>query len=105
MNQIQIKKSKPLPFINDLVDVLFTKEINNLIDDNCVTVEDKRVFMMFLMTYFYSYLSISVKDQHTKQNLKEFLSNLINNPDKRLKCIELYTTFEKTLFEKNLKLT
>ena len=96
---IEIKKSKIYPFINDLVDVLFTTQINNLIDTRCSTIEDKRVFMMFLMTYFYSYLCIPDcnKNNKIKQNLKEFLNELINNPDKRLKCIELYTTFEETL--------
>lgn len=93
------------PLIDDLVNSLYTDEINDLIDTKCKTIEDKRVFFMFLIMYFYTYLNISndIKENYdVKKELKIFLTDVINNPDKRIKCIELYTNFEKSIkFLKN----
>jgi hypothetical protein len=50
--------------------------------------------------YFYTYLSIpkDVKEQFDMKNeLKVFLTDMIRNPEKRSKCIELYTTFENSV--------
>ena len=88
------------PMIDELVNTLYTTDINNLIDTKCETVDDRRVFLMFLIMYFYTYLSIpkDVKEKFDiKQELKVFLTDMIKNPDKRSKCIELYTTFEKSV--------
>lgn len=98
-----LKNKEVYPLIDELVNSLYTSDINNLIDTKCQTIDDKRVFLMFLIMYFYSYLSIpgNVKENETdtdiKHNLKLFLTDLIRNPDKRLKCLELYTTFENTI--------
>ena len=43
------KNPKIYPMIDELVNSLYTTEINNLIDTKCETVEDKRVFLMFLI--------------------------------------------------------
>lgn len=44
--------------------------------------------------YFYSYLSIpnEMKDKNCdiKMSLKMFLTDLIKNPEKREKCLEMY---------------
>lgn len=88
------------PMIDELVNSLYKEEINNLIDTKCETVDDRRVFLMFLMMYFYTYLSIpkDVKEQFDMKNeLKVFLTDMIRNPEKRSKCIELYTTFENSV--------
>ena len=88
------------PMIDELVDSLYTPEINNLIDTKCETTDDRRVFLMFLIMYFYTYLSIpkDVKEQYDmKHELKVFLTDMIRNPEKRSKCIELYTTFENSV--------
>lgn len=96
-----IRDNDIYPGIDKLVDVLFTSEINNLIDTKCETDSDKRVFLMFLIMYFYTYLNIpnvvKTSDIDIKQNLKIFLTDLIKNPDKRLKCIELYKSFEDSI--------
>jgi hypothetical protein len=93
------------PMIDDLVNSLYTDEINNLIDTKCKTIEDKRVFLMFIIMYFYTYLNISqdIKEQfNIKKELKIFLTDIIKNPEKRSKCIELYTNFEQSIkFLKN----
>jgi len=88
------------PMIDELVDSLYKHDINNLIDTKCETTDDRRVFLMFLIMYFYTYLSIpkDVKEQYDmKYELKIFLTEMIRNPEKRSKCIELYTTFENSV--------
>ena len=96
-----------LPFIDELVNLLYTSDINNVIKKKCITNDDKRVFLMFVLMYFYSYLNLQ-NVQNVQNNidvkdiLKIFLSDLIKNPDKRLKCIEMYSIFEDTIC-KNIK--
>jgi hypothetical protein len=88
------------PMIDELVESLYTDEINNLINTKCETVDDRRVFLMFLIMYFYTYLSIpkDLKEKYDiKHELKVFLTEMIRNPDKRSKCIELYKTFENSV--------
>lgn len=88
------------PMIDELVNSLYTDEINNLINTKCETIDDRRVFLMFLIMYFYTYLSIpkDVKEQYDmKHELKVFLTDMIRNPEKRAKCIELYTNFENSV--------
>lgn len=88
------------PMIDELVESLYTDEINNLINTKCETVDDRRVFLMFLIMYFYTYLSIpkDLKEKYDiKYELKLFLTEMIRNPEKRTKCIELYTTFENSV--------
>lgn len=88
------------PMIDELVDTLYTKELNNLIDTKCETIDDRRVFLMFLIMYFYTYLSIpkDITNQYNvKSELKVFLTDIIKNPDKRTKCIELYKNFENSV--------
>lgn len=87
------------PFINELVDVLYTSQIHELVDSKCHTDEDRRVFMMYLLTYFYTYMQIpsEMKTDDIKIELKKFLSDIIKNPDKRKVCIDLFLHFENTI--------
>jgi hypothetical protein len=88
------------PMINELVESLYTSEINNLIDTKCETVDDKRVFLMFIIMYFYTYLSVpkELKDTFDMKNeLKVFMTDMIRNPEKRTKMVELYRTFESSV--------
>jgi hypothetical protein len=100
LTKVPNSNSDIYPMIDELVNSLYKEEINNLIDTKCETVDDRRVFLMFLMMYFYTYLSIpkDVKEQFDMKNeLKVFLTDMIRNPEKRSKCIELYTTFENSV--------
>lgn len=100
-NKFSHNKTKNIsPMFDELVDILYNDELNNLIDEKCKTTDDKRVFLMFLIMYFHSYLSIplEMKTQFDiKIELKSFLSELIQNHDKRKRCLDIYKTFEKTL--------
>lgn len=98
----KFKNSRPdiYPMINELVDSLYTSEINQLIDTKCETIDDKRVFLMFIIVYFYTYLSLpkNVKDSYDmKDELKIFMTDMIRNPEKRSKMVELYRTFENSV--------
>jgi hypothetical protein len=74
--------------IDELVDILHNDTLNHLIDSKCTTELDKKTFMIFVITYFYTYLNIG-KDV-SKEDIKIFLTELIRNPEKRRQCIELY---------------
>lgn len=95
---------KIYPMINELVDTLYIESINDLIDTKCETNDDRRVFLMFIIIYFYSYLCIpkgTLSDSEIKIKLKLFLNELINDKNKRQACINLYKMFEVN-FKKNL---
>ena len=95
-----INNKEILPFIDQLVNLLYTSDINKVIEKKCKTQIDKRVFLMYIIMYFYSYLIIPnevKKDLYIKESLKKYLSELINNSEKRLKCIEMYQTFENII--------
>lgn len=100
IKQFSQKHPDIYPMIDELVNSLYKDDINNLIDTKCETVDDRRVFLMFLIIYFYTYLSVpkDVKEKYDmKHELKVFLTDMIKNPEKRAKCIELYTNFEKSV--------
>lgn len=107
LNISKFSKENPeiFPIIDDLVNSLYTDDINNLIHTKCKTIDDKRVFLMFLIMYFYTYLNVydtsydtSYDKSHTqKTDLKIFLTDIIRNPNKRKLCLELYTSFEKSI--------
>lgn len=103
LNISKFSKENPeiFPIIDDLVNSLYTDDINNLIHTKCKTIDDKRVFLMFLIMYFYTYLNVydtSYDTSHKqKKDLKIFLTDIIRNPNKRKLCLELYTSFEKSI--------
>ena len=91
------------PFMDDLVDSLYTDELNTLIEKTCQTGLDKRTFMMFIMMYFFTMLNVSGAGTCTsegvdrKSMLKEFMSDLIMNSEKRRRCVDLYVSFERSV--------
>lgn len=100
ITKLKKSHSEIYPMIDELVDSLYTTEINNLIDSKCETVDDKRVFLMFIIIYFYTYLSVpkDVKDTfNMKEELKVFMTDVIRNPEKRSKMVELYRNFENSV--------
>ena len=89
-----------LPGINELVNVLYNDHINEFLDKKSESFDDKRVLLMFLIMYFYSFLSIPKElkfNNDMKHSLKAFLSDIIINQDKRKKCLEMYKSFENTV--------
>lgn len=87
------KNNKIYPFIDSLVDALFTDEINNIIDSENVKF-DKKTFIMFICMYFSTRLYAK---KCSKETIKEFMTDIIRNPVKRQQCILLFNNFEKIL--------
>ena len=95
-----VNDNQILEGINDLVNVLYNERINEYINNKCETQDDRRVMFMFLIIYFYSYLSIpnELKDVvDIKEMLKIFLSDLMKNSEKRKRCLDMYEGFENTI--------
>jgi len=93
INDIEI-----LPGINDLVNILYNENLNKYLDDKYQ--DDRRVLLMFLIMYFYTYLNIpkEVKENvDIKHLLKGFLSELIKNKESRLECIKMFHSFENLI--------
>jgi hypothetical protein len=93
-----VKKSNVYEFVETLVDSLYTKEINDIIESDNVQV-DKKTFLMFIAMYFSTRLLTSM----TKDSIAIFLSDIIRDPVKRRKCIEIFNSFEKVLLEIEFK--
>lgn len=86
-------KNKIYPFIDELVDALYTDELNKMIDSENVQV-DKKTFIMFIIMYFVTRINSDVVD---KESIKYFLTDLIRTPEKRHQCIEIFLMFEKSI--------
>jgi len=99
------KESEVLPFIDQLVESLYTDEINNLLEKMCTTIDDKRTFLMFLMTYFFTHVgTLNSNSLDKKDNLKKFLSEIVLDNDKRLNIINIYKSLEESIETKIKKL-
>ena len=82
------------------MDALFTKEINDIIDSENVTI-DKKSFIMFICMYF----SIRLYSKKcSKEAIKKFMTDLIRNPEKSHKCILLFNSFEKVIDVKQIEI-
>jgi hypothetical protein len=85
------------PGIDKLVNVLYTDEINEYIEEICKDELDKKTFIMFVIMYFYAYFNVEGKN-----NIKLVLSNIMRDPDKRSKCVQCFVLFQKSLNNPNL---
>ena len=85
--------NKIYPFVDELVDALYTDELNKIIDSENVQV-DKRTFIMFIVMYFTTRIHSDILD---KESIKYFLTDLIRTPEKRQQCIEIFLMFEKSV--------
>lgn len=100
--QMRLQKSssagslKVYPFIDDLVDSLYTDELNRLIDSENVQF-DKRTFLMFIIIYFSTRLWSASNESISKESIKAFMTEMIRDPMKRSKCIQIFMMFEKSL--------
>lgn len=95
-NKTLIKNSsefKIYPLFDELVDSLYTPELNTLIEKNCTSILDKKTFIMFIIMYFMTFLHL----KPSKENMKIFLTDMLKNPQKRSKCIELFMSFENSV--------
>lgn len=87
-------KIKSYPFIDELVDKLYDKSLNDLIENSVKTPIDKKVFLMFIMMYFIIHLQLD-NAIDKKETIKSMLNDLIGNREKR----KLFITFFDEKFD------
>jgi len=101
------RKKKIYPFIDKLVDVMYNDDLNNLMEESIEGHYDKSIFLMYIVLYFGIYMSIdkSIRSANKKQAIKEELTDIIRDPNKRQACLNFFCTyFGKLVFnEKNEK--
>ena len=89
-----LNQCKKYPFIEELVDKLYTESLNELIENNVSSPIDKKVFLMYITMYFIIHLQIEENKDNDNQNKKELiksmLNDLISNKDKRKMFIEFF---------------
>ncbi len=106
--QLQTSQQTPnldniYPFINEMVDTFYTENINNLIEKSIEANSDKSIFMMFITMYFAIHLKLK-DDQHKKNYIKQLMSEIINDPVKRVRCIEMFESKFHDLYNSNIAL-
>jgi membrane-bound lytic murein transglycosylase len=102
--ELQISNKQDLkkviyPFVDEMVDTLYTDECNNLIENAVSTNGDKSVFLMFVMMYFGIHLKLDNQNDATKkEQIKSMLSDVIRDPHKRKLCIEMFQNKVQDIF-------
>lgn len=82
---------KIYPFINEIVDLLYTDKCNSIIEKVIENDNDKSVFLMFIMMYFGIHLKLDKSnDDIKKDQIKILMTELIKDPYKRQFCIEMF---------------
>lgn len=79
------------PFVDELVDALFTKECNQLIKERIEGAYDKQVFLMFVMLYFAVHIHLEGDATEDKKiAIKYIVTECVKDPVKRQKCLEMF---------------
>jgi hypothetical protein len=103
-DEIQKEIIKIYPFINDLVDTFYKEHLNTFIDKSIESEGDKSVFLMFVMMYFCIHLKLEKENNDVKKdNIKILMSDIINDPEKRRLCLELFESKFHNLFLQSSK--
>jgi hypothetical protein len=102
--EIQNEIIKIYPFIDDLVDTFYKEHLNTFIDKSIESEGDKSVFLMFMMMYFCIHLKLEKDNNDVKKdNIKILMSDIINDPEKRRLCLDLFESKFHNLFLQNSK--
>lgn len=102
--EIQHEIIKIYPFIDDLVDTFYKEHLNTFIDKSIESEGDKSVFLMFIMMYFCIHLKLEKDNNDVKKdNIKILMSDIINDPEKRRLCLDLFESKFHNLFLQNSK--
>ena len=101
------KLKKIYPFIDELVDALYNSELNELIDKHVSSeICDYKSFMLYIIMYFLMYLEMKSKynTDELKVKLKEYMTDIIQNPEKRKMCINMFLQYQQTIENNILQL-
>ena len=91
------------PFIDEMVEVFYTDNCNNMIENVVTTNSDKSIFLMFVMMYFGIHLKLEQENDDTKKKqIKLMLSDIIRDHDKRRLCIEMFESKMQDIFKFNI---
>lgn len=77
------------PFINEMVETFYNENANKLIEKSIQHNCDKSIFMMYITMYFAIHLKLK-DDKNKKHYIKQIMSEIINDPLKRSKVIEMF---------------
>ena len=104
-----IIKQKIYPFIDEMVEAFYNDDSNNLIKKVIETVNDKSIFLMFVMMYYS--IQVSLKDtdidkyntnkEMKKSHIKFLMNELIQDPEKRKFCIEVFASKFQDIIKTN----
>lgn len=88
------------PFINEMVDTFYTENANKLIEKTIQHNSDKSIFMMYITMYFAIHLKLK-DDENKKLYIKQIMSEIINDPNKRTKVIEMFESKFHDIYNSN----
>lgn len=99
-------KKRVYPFVNKIVDTLYESTevlLKNHIDDE----SEKGIFMMFIVMYYIIHLKTSNDSINQKTDIKETLSDILRDSEKRTMCLRMFESTFRQIFtcgSKSLKL-
>ena len=83
---------KKFPFIDELVDSFYTREIIELIEKSTTNNLDIQSFHFFQSLFLYCFVYCQKTNILSKENVKNIIKETINNPEQRKKFLNAYTS-------------
>lgn len=100
----QVKKQTTnhvYPFVDELVNALFTQEVNDLMSKHIEGAYDKQIFIMFIMLYFGVHIHLEGEPtEDKKEAIKYIVTECVRDPLKRQGCLELFSRIMPSLESK-----
>lgn len=104
--QVERQQHYVYPFVDELVNTLFTGEINDLMSKHIEGAYDKQVFLMFIMLYFGVHIHLDGEaTEDKKQAIKYIVTECVKDPIKRQSCLEMFARVVPELKENAKRLT
>lgn len=98
-DEINLNVNQIFPFIDEMVNIFYTTECNDLIEKAIQAESDKSIFMMYIMLYFGIHLKLESENDEIKKNqIKILLTDLIKDHNKRRLCIEMFQSKFQNVF-------
>ena len=90
-NNDNLKNNEVFPFIDQMVNIFYNDQINELLNDSITGGYDKSIFLMFVVMYFGIHLKLENKNKdEKKQQIKYLMTEFIKDPVKRKMCIDIF---------------
>ena len=72
-NNDNLKNNEVFPFIDQMVNIFYNDQINELLNDSITGGYDKSIFLMFVVMYFGIHLKLENKDKDEKKQQIKYL--------------------------------